>query len=269
MSTSASRKLPAEILAHPEVVALLETGRSTGQVSSDAVRDTSEAAAIDGKHLKALLRLLSEEGVTVVLSAAESTSRKVAAASSSRSTVRASTAKKAPAKKTAAKPAAKKAAAKKDTTEGEESAPAAKKAAKSPAKKSAAKSTAKKTAGRSTAKKAAAEAPAAPVVGPDGKKILPDVPDEQFEKDLATDPTLKEDEDETKGFVISQADDTDEPVQQVMVAGATADPVKDYLKQIGKVPLLNAEMEVELAKRIEAGLFADEKLAAGTKLSEK
>ena len=46
-----------------------------------------------------------------------------------------------------------------------------------------------------------------------------------------------------------------------MVAGATADPVKDYLKQIGKVPLLNAEMEVELAKRIEAGLFSDEKLA--------
>src|SRR5580693_7623097 len=42
---------------------------------------------------------------------------------------------------------------------------------------------------------------------------------------------------------------------------ATADPVKDYLKQIGRVPLLNAEQEVELAKRIEAGLFAEEKLA--------
>ncbi|MBA2464374.1 MAG: sigma-70 family RNA polymerase sigma factor, partial [Nocardioidaceae bacterium] len=54
-----------------------------------------------------------------------------------------------------------------------------------------------------------------------------------------------------------------------MVAGATADPVKDYLKQIGKVPLLNAEMEVELAKRIEAGLFSDEKLAKGGKISTK
>ena len=52
----------------------------------------------------------------------------------------------------------------------------------------------------------------------------------------------------------------DEPVQQVTQAGATADPVKDYLKQIGKVPLLNAEQEVELAKRIEAGLFAEEKV---------
>jgi RNA polymerase primary sigma factor len=58
-------------------------------------------------------------------------------------------------------------------------------------------------------------------------------------------------------------------VQQVMVAGATADPVKDYLKQIGKVPLLNAEMEVELAKRIEAGLFSDEKLAKGGKIPAK
>jgi len=56
-------------------------------------------------------------------------------------------------------------------------------------------------------------------------------------------------------------DDDDLPAAQVAVAGATADPVKDYLKQIGKVPLLNAEQEVELAKRIEAGLFAAEKLA--------
>jgi RNA polymerase primary sigma factor len=56
-------------------------------------------------------------------------------------------------------------------------------------------------------------------------------------------------------------DDDGLPAAQVAVAGATADPVKDYLKQIGKVRLLNAEQEVELAKRIEAGLFAEEKLA--------
>ena len=58
-------------------------------------------------------------------------------------------------------------------------------------------------------------------------------------------------------------DDDDLPAAQVVVAGATADPVKDYLKQIGKVPLLNAEQEVELAKRIEAGLFAEAKLDEG------
>jgi RNA polymerase primary sigma factor len=64
------------------------------------------------------------------------------------------------------------------------------------------------------------------------------------------------------GFVYSDADDDDAPVQQVMSAGATADPVKDYLKQIGKVALLNAEQEVDLALRIEAGLFAEEKINA-------
>jgi RNA polymerase primary sigma factor len=64
-----------------------------------------------------------------------------------------------------------------------------------------------------------------------------------------------------EGIFVFGDDDDDLPAAQVAVAGATADPVKDYLKQIGKVPLLNAEQEVELAKRIEAGLFAEEKLA--------
>ena len=59
------------------------------------------------------------------------------------------------------------------------------------------------------------------------------------------------------------------PEQMVMTAGATADPVKDYLKQIGRVALLNAELEVELATRMEAGLFAEEKLATEKKIDKK
>src|SRR5499427_5389007 len=43
----------------------------------------------------------------------------------------------------------------------------------------------------------------------------------------------------------------------------TSDLVRIYLREIGRVPLLTAEDEVELAKAIEAGLFADEKLAGG------
>jgi RNA polymerase primary sigma factor len=70
-------------------------------------------------------------------------------------------------------------------------------------------------------------------------------------------------------LVVSDEDDTDEPAQQVAQVGATADPVKDYLRQIGKVALLNAEQEVELAKRIEAGLFAKEKLNPGERLAPK
>jgi RNA polymerase primary sigma factor len=90
------------------------------------------------------------------------------------------------------------------------------------------------------------------------KRTLDDVDESAFEP--ATEVKLEKELTEDQGFVLSEADDADEPEQQVMAAGATADPVKDYLKQIGKVALLNAEQEVELAKRIEAGLFADEKL---------
>jgi RNA polymerase primary sigma factor len=63
------------------------------------------------------------------------------------------------------------------------------------------------------------------------------------------------------GSLVSGDDDQGRPAAQAAAAGATADPVKDYLGQIGKVPLLSAGQEVELAKRIEAGLFAEEKLA--------
>jgi RNA polymerase primary sigma factor len=86
---------------------------------------------------------------------------------------------------------------------------------------------------------------------------------EIIEKEDDGTPTTGSRVDESDAFVISDTDDADEPVQQVTQAGATADPVKDYLKQIGKVALLNAEDEVVLAKRIEAGLFAEEKLDAG------
>lgn len=50
---------------------------------------------------------------------------------------------------------------------------------------------------------------------------------------------------------------------------ASADSVRAYLKQIGKVALLNAEEEVELAKRIEAGLFATQKMAEFAEKGEK
>jgi RNA polymerase primary sigma factor len=82
-------------------------------------------------------------------------------------------------------------------------------------------------------------------------------------------PAAAEEESEEAGFVIRDDDEDDAPAQQVVTAGATADPVKDYLKQIGKVALLNAEQEVELAKRIEAGLFAEERMNSGDKLEMK
>ncbi|WP_231496105.1 MULTISPECIES: RNA polymerase sigma factor [unclassified Nocardioides] len=237
--------LPAEVLTHPAVVALIDRGAPTGSITPEEVRQASEDAAVEPRHLKALLAHLSSVGISVEIPAS---TRAVAATSARKTTTAKTAAKKAPAKKAATAPATKTAA---------------------PAKKAAAptKTVAKKAAAGEPAAEATPAAEAA-AVGPDGKKVLPDLPDEQFEKDVATDPSIEEDE-KSATFVVSAADDTDEPEQQVMVAGATADPVKDYLKQIGKVPLLNAEMEVELAKRIEAGLFSEEKLAKGGKTSAK
>jgi len=185
--------------------------------------------------------------------------------------------KKAPAKKSApAKKAVKKAPAKK-------SAPAKKAVKKSaPAKKAVKKSApAKKAATKSEQIEAVVE-----VVEVDGEVIEVETGEEpdlkkaatleaELEADLEVDlAEVKSEEGKDEGsegaeFVLSDVDDTDEPVQTVTVAGATADPVKDYLKQIGKVALLNAEQEVELAKRIEAGLFAEEMLAETKKLDKK
>ncbi len=105
-----------------------------------------------------------------------------------------------------------------------------------------------------------------------GEGVAEDVEEEDAEESETPAPAAEASSEESgddKGFVYSETDDDDAPAQQVVTAGATADPVKDYLKQIGKVALLNAEQEVELAKRIEAGLFAEEKLNAGVVLEPK
>ncbi len=74
---------------------------------------------------------------------------------------------------------------------------------------------------------------------------------------------------EEDAFTLKASEEDDAPAQTVMTAGATADPVKDYLKQIGRVALLNAELEVELATRVEAGLFAEAKLKDEKKIEKK
>jgi len=117
---------------------------------------------------------------------------------------------------------------------------------------------------KAAAKAAAAAAAVVPDGVPEEDEAVPEAPGDEDLKEAAKD----DEKDETSGFVLANAED-DAPVQQVMTAGATADPVKDYLKQIGKVALLKAEQEVDLAKRIEAGLFAEEKLASGEKIAPK
>jgi RNA polymerase primary sigma factor len=126
-----------------------------------------------------------------------------------------------------------------------------------------------------------------------GKSKISDLPEDELEEDddvlesvedivadvaeavditaVEIDPAIEEVEEVVVpggGFVLKNTEEDDIPAQTTTITGATADPVKDYLKQIGKVALLNAELEVELAKRIEAGLFAEEKLAGKRQLSK-
>ncbi|CAM5342902.1 RNA polymerase principal sigma factor HrdB [Streptomyces tanashiensis] len=262
MSASTSRTLPPEIAESESVMALIERGKADGQIAGDDVRRAFEADQIPPTQWKNVLRslnqILEEEGVTLMVSAAESPKR-----------ARKSVAAKSPAKRTATKTvtarttvtkttvSASTAAAAEGTDPADEAGSPAKKAAakKTVAKKAVAKKTvAKKTAAKKTTSKKDDELI-------EGEELLEDVAPGKGEDEEA--------EGETKGFVLSDEDEDDAPAQQVAVAGATADPVKDYLKQIGKVPLLNAEQEVELAKRIEAGLFAEDKLANSDKLAPK
>ncbi|WP_114856345.1 RNA polymerase sigma factor [Brachybacterium sp. YJGR34] len=120
---------------------------------------------------------------------------------------------------------------------------------------------------KTTAKKAAAKKAPARKAAPKktaAKKAVAstDAEPEEVEETEETETKKPASADDDKveasgGFVFNAAED-DAPAQQVVTAGATADPVKDYLKQIGKVALLNAAQEVELAERIEAGLYAEQ-----------
>jgi RNA polymerase primary sigma factor len=176
---------------------------------------------------------------------------------------------KAPAKTAPAKPAAKTAAKATATTT------AAKAPAKTPAKP-AAKAPAKTSAKATKATAAAAgsdseliddeEFDVVVVVGDDGVvEVDAEVPaaDEVIEltDDEAEDVKSVMVESLPTGAIVISASDEEIQSSSNMITGATADPVKDYLKQIGKVALLNAEQEVSLALRIEAGLFAEEKWA--------
>ncbi|MFC8509449.1 RNA polymerase sigma factor [Streptomyces sp. NPDC057411] len=261
MSASTSRTLPPEIAESESVMALIERGKADGQIAGDDVRRAFEADQIPPTQWKNVLRslnqILEEEGVTLMVSAAESPKR-----------ARKSVAAKSPAKRTATKTVTARTTVTK-TVAAATTAPAAESAdpsdeAGSPAKKAAAKKTVAK---KAVAKKAVAKKTAAKKTSKkDDEELLEG---EELLEDVAPGKDEEEAEGESKGFVLSDEDEDDAPAQQVAVAGATADPVKDYLKQIGKVPLLNAEQEVELAKRIEAGLFAEDKLANSDKLAPK
>ena len=199
------------------------------------------------------------------------------------------------AKKSEGKASSKAASTKADEAQQEDEATTAKKPAKRTTRKSTAKKTVKaasqtKAPKKTTARKSTAKPKDDEPVDDDEVMIdeedidldddLDDVDDhdrldddEDDEHNADDDAVDDEDDDEeepkpeepkAKGAFVVRDDDDDEtlaptgknPKRRVVTSGATADPVKDYLKQIGRVSLLNAEQEVDLSERIEAGLYA-------------
>ncbi|MEC3893895.1 MULTISPECIES: RNA polymerase sigma factor [Nocardiopsis] len=293
-SASSTRSKQSESLQEPVIQQLIERGRSQGFLEPEDVRRAFEEAEIPMSQAQSVLRSLAKEGVTVLVPESASSRRKTTrrktttsrsattrstttrSAKVTRTTTRAAAAQEQPETVTAVvddsegapaeKPAAKK------TTAKRAAAPKKAAAAKKPAAKKA--TATKKTATKKSAKKDLELASDAGDFAEEGLEddlehtgaeleLVEDTPD--------TETNVKPVKPETVGAPVKPSkdddsfvlydDDDDAPAAQVVAAGATADPVKDYLKQIGKVPLLNAEQEVELAKRIEAGLFAEEKLS--------
>ncbi|CAL8897552.1 RNA polymerase sigma factor [Kocuria varians] len=255
--------------------------RTTGAAAEGAASTTAATAPKTSASRSTATKATATKTTATKATASKATASKAAAsaaaeaASSSQESAEApaetkTAAKKTTTRKTAAprKTAARKTAATKTT---------------GASKTAASKTAASKTTASGTAKPATRKTAAKPA-GPGRGRKKADPVDEVLAEDELTTEEPQEDEDDSqesqqasaeesaqlmkgrqdksaRGFVLTDNDDDDAPAQQVVVAGATADPVKDYLKQIGKVALLNAEQEVDLALRIEAGLYAEHKFA--------
>ena len=265
--TSASLPDPSAVRS------LLQQGRSQGSVPVADVRAAVAADGLSQARVERVLRELAEAGVAVV----EDGSPTVSGSVGLQSAAAGADVPAEPPNGAAREPARKSASAARGRTSASATSPASatsRRAKKAPAGKSAGKAANSQTAsaGQVTPAVDAGSVPAngaaattGPVAAgpsaddvlagvPGGPAVEPDEPD-VAELEVATEAVVVEDEEDDEAAVAAEA-------RRGAEASATADSVRDYLKQIGKVPLLNAEQEVELSKRIEAGLYASEKLRA-------
>ncbi|MFG3555502.1 RNA polymerase sigma factor [Micromonospora sp. NPDC047557] len=271
------RSLTDTLIAHAQ--------SAGGQLTSAQLARTVETAEVTPAQAKKILRALSEAGVTVVVDGSASTRRRVAAARSTTPASRATTAKTtkkaaAPAPKQApasdeapSTPAPRKVAARKVAGSTAEGGAAAVTPAKATKSTRATKATVAAAAGAKPVKaggKAKGEGAEGEIDPEELAAAIEDVVVEEpaelaqaAETDAAasaTDNDFEWDDEESEALKQARRD---------AELTASADSVRAYLKQIGKVPLLNAEQEVELAKRIEAGLYAAEQLRAADEGEEK
>ncbi|MEU4381588.1 RNA polymerase sigma factor [Micromonospora echinofusca] len=268
------RSLTDTLIAHAQ--------SAGGQLTSAQLARTVESAEVTPAQAKKILRALSEAGVTVVVDGSASTRRRVAAARSATPASRATTAKttkkavapapkQAPAAAEAPAPAPRKAAPRKAA--GTTAEVAAKAAAPAKATKSTRATKATVAAAGAKPTKAGGKAKGEGEGDIDPEELAAEIEDVVVEEpaeltraaetdaaNSASDNDFEWDDEESEALKQARRD---------AELTASADSVRAYLKQIGKVPLLNAEQEVELAKRIEAGLYAAERLRASEEGEEK
>ncbi|MET7946057.1 RNA polymerase sigma factor [Micromonospora sp. NPDC005324] len=265
------RSLTDTLIAHAQ--------SAGGQLTSAQLARTVESAEVTPAQAKKILRALSEAGVTVVVDGSASTRRRVAAARSTTPASRATTAKTT---KKAAAPAPKQAPAADDAP----ATSAPRKVAAGKATGTAAATPAKATRSTRATKATVAAAAGAKPTKAGGKakgegaegEIDPEELAAAIEDVVVEEPAELAQAAETDAAASATDNDfewDDEESEALKQARrdaeltASADSVRAYLKQIGKVPLLNAEQEVELAKRIEAGLYAAERMRAADEGEEK
>ena len=283
-ASTSSNKSAAKKPAAKASSAAKSAAKPAAKKAAGASKTTAKTTASTAKKATGAGKTPAKPSAKKPAAKASSAAKKPATAKGSaakpaaaRAPVKKAVAAKAPAKKAAAtkapakKTPASKAPAKKATPSGGATKPAAKKPA---AKKSPAKATASDATTPDAAEEVELDSVGEGVEG-DITEADTDVAVESGDTEADDDSELDDSEKmdprqveaigaamlQQGALVLKSSDEEDVPVVSTTITGATADPVKDYLKQIGKVALLNAEQEVSLAWRIEAGLFAEEKLA--------
>ena len=258
-----------------------------GQLTSAEVAQALEAAGVTPPQAKKLLRNLADSGVTVVVDGSAANRRRVSAARSSTPASKAATAKTSPARmkqpvevvsRDTARPGqptpdglspdqrgGDAAATTAKPAKATKAAPAGQRVAKAAKATKGAEPARGKTPGKPGAAKAPGNGPDATGQGGpdevelDAEALAADIEDVVTEEPVELVQAAAADAEEDFDW----DDDESEALKAARRDAeltASADSVRAYLKQIGKVPLLNAEQEVELAKRIEAGLYAAERL---------